>query len=169
MATVKHQFKPGEAIPLATAFPQYIKEDGNSFPVEGLSYDATTDEAAFWNFKASNYGSGNLTLVIRWKSATATSGDVVWEAQIAAVTPDTDAAALLVKALATLNYVADTQLGTTAGREQTCTITISNLDSLAADDEVWLRLARDANGTNATDNMTGDAIVTALEIQYSDT
>lgn len=169
MATIKHWFAPEDAQFLAAAFPQFLKTNGTNFPVSGLAYDAATDEAAFWKFKAVNYGSGNLTLKIFWYADTASTGNVVWEAQIAAITPDTDTQDVETKAFATLNFVQDTHLGTTGQRVHVCTLTISNLDSLAADDLVFLRLARDANGTSATDDMTGDAILLGFELSYSDT
>lgn len=169
MATVYQQLLPEEAQFLATAFPQLLKINGTNFPVSGLAYDATTDEAAFWKFRAHNYGSGNLTLDIEWYADTASSANVVWEAQIAAITPNTDTQDIETDALATLNFVQDTHLGTTGQRLHRATITISNLDSLAADDYVALRLARDANGTSATDDLTGDAIVTLVTLSYSDT
>jgi hypothetical protein len=169
MGTVKHELHPEEAQFLASAFPQFVKNNGTNFPVSGLAFDATTDEAAFWKFRASNYGSGNLTLKLLWYADTASSGNVVWEAQIASITPDTDSQDVETDGLATLNYVQDTHLGTVGQRVHLCTITVSNLDSIAADDLVFLRIARDANGTNATDDMTGDAILLLAELSYSDT
>lgn len=169
MATVRQILAPEEAQFLSSAFPQFVKANGTNFPVAGLAYDASTDEAAFWKLRAMAYGSGNLTLNLAWYADTASTGNVVWEAQIAAITPNTDTQDVETDGLATLNYVQDTHLGTTGQRLHECTITISNLDSLAAGDVVWLRIARDANGTNATDDMAGDAILTLSELTYSDT
>jgi hypothetical protein len=169
MATVTLALDVEAAQFLASAFPQYVKNNGTNFPVPGLAFDASTDEAAFWHFVARNYGSGNLTLALYWYADTATSGNVVWEAQLAAITPDTDTQDVETKALATLTFVQDTHLGTTGQRVHKCSITISNLDSLANGDVCTLRLARDANGTNATDDMTGDAILVGVELSYSDT
>ncbi len=166
--TVKQIFLPEEANFLGSAFPAYLKNNGTNFPVSGLAYDATTDEAAFWKFQALNYEAGNLTLDLYWYADTATIGNVVWEVQLAAITANTDTQDIETKALATLNFVQDTHLGTTGQRVHLCTITISNLDSIAADDICWLRIARDANGTNATDDMTGDAILVMAELSYSD-
>src|SRR3990170_1044241 len=168
MATVYQQLAPQAAQFLAATFPQIVKALGSSYPVFGLAYDATTDEAAFWTFRAIRYGSGNLTIDIEWYADTAASANVVWEAQIAAITPNTDTQDIETDGLATLNFVQDTHLGTTNQRLHRATITLSNLDSLAADDYVTLRLARDANGTHATDDMTGDAIVTMVTVSYSD-
>ena len=167
MATVKHVLLPEEAQFLASAFPAYVKNNGTNFPVSGLAFDAAADEAAFWKFIAQNYGSGNLTIRIFWYADTASSGDVIFDVQIAAITPNTDSQDIETDGLATANSVTDSHLGTTGQRLHTCDVTVSNLDSLAADDLVHLRLNRDAN--NASDTMTGDAIVVAVEIQYSDT
>lgn len=169
MATVRQWLAVEEAQFLATAFPQFTKVNGTNFPVSGLAYDATTDEAAFWKVLAVSYGSGNLTLTLYWYADTATSASVVWEAQIAAITPDTDTQDVETDGLATLNFVQDTHLGTTGQRVHQCSITISNLDSLAASDLVFVRIARDANGTSATDDMAGDAILLGAQLSYSDT
>lgn len=169
MATVTQVFAPEDAQYKTTAFPQFVVNQGTAFPVSGLAFDATTEEAAFFKLRAANYGSGNLTVTVVWYADTGTSGTVTWIAQLAAITPDTDTQDTETKALATLNFVQDTHLGTTGQRLQTCAITVSNLDSIAAGDVVWLRLARDAGGTNATDTMTGDAIVVQVAAAYSDT
>lgn len=158
---------PENAVFLGTAFPQLNKVNGTNFAYYVLDFDAATDEAATWKFRADNYGSGNLTLDIYWYAENATSGNVVWEAQISAITPDTDSQDISTDALATLNYVQDTHLGTTSKRIHKCTITISNLDSLAAGDIVHIRIARDANGTNATDDMANDAAFIMAELSYS--
>jgi hypothetical protein len=146
--------------------PAFAKADGTNFPVTGLAFDAATDEFAYWKFIAQNYGSGNITLNFFWYAFAATSGNVVFDAAIAAVTADIDTTDVETKALAAVNSVTDSHLGTTGKRLHEATITISNLDSLAADDVVWLRFSRDAN--HASDTMTGDAIVTAVEVIYSD-
>jgi hypothetical protein len=151
---------------LASAFPALVR-NGTNFPVFGLAFDAATDEAVFWSFRSTNYASGNLTIDIDWYADTASSGDVVWESQLAAITPNTDTQDVETKALATLNTVTDTHLGTVGQRLHRCTITASNLDSLAIDDVVWLRLARDAN--NAADTMTGDAILVKVTVTYLST
>jgi hypothetical protein len=167
MATVTHTFLPSEAQQLASAFAPYTKNLGTNFPIGALSFDAASDEACFWVFEAQNYGSGNLTLNIHWYADTASSGDVIFDAQIAAITPNSDTQDIETKAFATANSVTDTHLGTTGQRCHVAVITISNLDSLAAGDLVFLRLNRDAN--NASDTMAGDAFVTLVSLSYSDT
>lgn len=170
MATVYQPLSPSEAHFLGTAFPQFKKVNGSGFPVPGLYYDAAADEAAFWLLEAFEYGSGNLTLTIDWYADIGTGTEnVVWEAQIAVMTPNSDDADIETKALATLNFVQDTQIAGVDKRPHKATITISNLDSLAADDDVWLRIARDADGDSATDDLTGDAALYKALLAYSDT
>lgn len=169
MATVKHHFLPEEAQYLASAFPAYVKANGTNFPVSALAYDGagSTEEKAYWKFKASNYGSGNLTLVLRWYAASGTTGDVVWGCRIAAVTPDTDTQDIETKAFDTQETVVDSHLGTTAKRLHTCTITIDETDVLAADDTVWIEISRLPG--NGSDTMAADAQLAEAELQYSDT
>lgn len=167
MATVRIQFLPEGAIYGSAAAPQYVKTNGTSWPVSGLAYDATTSEMCYWRFIAATYGSGNLTATVYWYADTASSGAVVWECAIGAITANTDSGDIETKALATATNAADTHLGTTGQRLHSQAVTISNLDSLAADDHVALRLARlPADGG---DTMTGDAIVTNVMLSYSDT
>jgi hypothetical protein len=166
LATVYQQLDPGSAQFLSSSFPALVK-NGTNFPIAGLAYDAAADEAAFWHFRAVRYGSGNLTATVEWYADTASSGDVVWGTQLAAITPNTDTQDVETKALATANTATDTHLGTTGQRLHTIDVTISNLDSLALDDAVWLRVYRDADA--AGDTMTGDAILTLVTVSYSDT
>ncbi len=167
MATVYHQLLPEAAQFLATAFPQYLKTNGTSFPVSGLAYDAAADQAAFWKFRAVEYASGNLTLDIEWYADTASSGTCVWEAQIAVITPNTDTQDVETKAFAAEATVDDTHLGTTGQRLHRATITVTGLDSLAQDDQVWIRIRR--IGSHANDTMAGDAELSQAEVSYSDT
>lgn len=167
MATVKHLLLPEEAQFLASAFPQFVKNNGTNFPVSGLAFDAAAEEKAYWKLKAQNYGSGNLTLNLAWYADSASTGDVVWGARIAAITPNTDSQDVETDALATQQTVTDSHLGTVVQRLHECTITISNLDSLVADDYVWIEISR--VGTSGSDTMTGDAILVSAELTYSDT
>lgn len=166
MATVKQFIAPEDAQYLSANFPQFVKQ-GTNFPASSLAFDAATKETAFWKLKVVNYGSGNLTLTIRWAGDTATSGDIIWGCQIACITPDTDSQDVSTKSLATAQTVTDTHLGTTAKRVMTCSITITNLDSIAANDELFIAIYRDA--AQAGDTMTGDAQFIEAELSYSDT
>ena len=166
MATVRQQLDVTAGQFLSSAFPALVK-NGTNIPVAGLAFDASADEAAFFHLHAINYGSGNVTVKLQWYADTATTGDVVWGVQLAAVTPNTDTQDVETKALATANTATDTHLGTTGQRLHEIDVTVSNLDSLANGDAVWLRIYRDADA--AGDTMTGDAILTCVVVSYSDT
>jgi len=139
---------------------------GINFPASGLAFDAAINEAAFWLIRAANYGTGNVTIHVDWYADTATIGDIVWQAQLAAITPDVDTQDVETKPLATLNTFTDTHLGTVGQRLHRAVITMTNLDALAANDDLWVRIARDAS--NAADTMAGDAILTLAAVSYSD-
>lgn len=167
MATIYQIFDPFSAATLASAYATPVKVNGTNYPVTGAAFDAAADESAFFKFRAVRYGSGNLTVDIDWYADTASSGDVVFGAAIAAITPNTDTQDIETDALATENTVTDSHIGTTGQREHRATITVSNLDSLAADDFVTLRIRR--IGSSGSDTLTGDAIVTLVGVSYSDT
>ena len=167
MGTVKTTLFPRDAQYPAANFAQYKAVSGTNFPVESLAFDATTEETCYFNFKAVSYGSGNVTARIRWYADTGASGGVVFGASLAAITPNTDTQDIETKAFATEVTGSDTHLGTTNQRLHEMTIVITNLDSIAADDWVELRLARKVS--DGSDDMTGDALVTEVDIEYSDT
>jgi len=167
MATIKQFLAIEEAQFLASTFPAYVKNNGTNFPVAGLAFDAATEEKAYFKLRAHNYGSGNLTLELEWYADTTSSGVVRWGARIAAITPDTDSQDIETDALATQQTVDDTHLGPTGQRLHRASITISNLDSLAADDFIMLEISR--VGANAADTMAGDAILVSAQLSYSDT
>jgi hypothetical protein len=148
-------------------YPQVVQAaPGSAIPtMRGLAFDAAATEAVQAALAMSLYGSGNLTVKVYWYADTATSGDVVWGASIQAVTPG-DAQDLEADAWATENTATGTANGTGQGPVVT-TITVSNLDSVAAHDLVNLRIRR--IGGNGSDTMSGDAILLRVEVSYSDT
>lgn len=167
MSTVKHLFFPRDALYPASNYPQYKAVAGTNFPVESLAFDASTEEACYFPFAAINYGSGNLTIRIKWYADTASANGITFGASLAAITPNTDTQDIETKAFATENTASDTHLGTTGQRLHEFTITVSNLDSVAAGDWCVLKLARKV--ADAGDTMTGDCQVVEVDIEYSDT
>jgi hypothetical protein len=160
-------FPAGAATPVpSVTFPEFAQA-GTNITVQSLKFDAATDEACAFVFDAILYGSGNLTVGIAWYADTASSGNVVWGASIAAITPDTDTQDVETDAWATENTVTDSHLGTTGQRLHRASITLSNLDSLTARDQCWLRIRR--LGTDGSDTMAGDAQLVAVTLSYSDT
>jgi hypothetical protein len=166
MATVRTFLAPEGALPLASAFPQYTKINGTNMPVSGLAYDTTTAETMHWQFPILSYGSGNITATVYWYADTATSGGVVFESAIRAVTANTDTQDIETDAYATATNATQTHLGTTGQRLHSFDIVVSNLDAVANLDLVTFRLGR--LPANASDTMTGDAIVVAVVLSYSD-
>jgi len=134
MANVYHWLATEEAQFLAATFPALAKANGTNFPVSGLAYDAATRENAYWKFPAITYGAGNLTLTVYWYADTASSGDLIWGAQITAITPNIDTTDVETDTLATANTATDTHLGTTGQRLHSIDIEMSNLDSFQA---IW--------------------------------
>ena len=167
MALVRHILEPGDAL-LPTSSPAApVQNQGTNFPVAGLACDGTTQETAYFRLPALDYGSGNVTVRVDWYADTASANGVTFGASLACITPNTDTQDIETKAFATENTASDTHLGTTGQRLHSFDITVSNLDSLTAGDDVTLRLRRvPADGS---DTMTGDAVVVRVTVEYSDT
>lgn len=167
MATVSMPLDPTSGMFRSSAFPQVVQANGSNYPIRGLAFDASTEESVFFRFPIARYGSGNVSVEFRWYADTASSGNVVWGAQLAAVTPDADTQDVETDGLATAATATDSHLGTTGQRLHAVTVTITSLDSLANSDDVTLRLYRAA--ADGSDTMTGDAIVVAFLVSWSDT
>lgn len=165
--TVTHQWPAIAGEVRTTAFPQLVKANGTTIPISGYAFDAATEEAIFFEFDATSYGSGNVTVLCRWYADTASTGDCIWGAALAALTPNTDTQDVETDGLGTAATTTTSHLGTTGQREHQTSITISSLDSLAANDTVRLRVYRDADA--AGDTMAGDAILTRVIVTYSET
>ena len=166
MATVTQILEHNSFFLRASAGAAFYQADGTAIPVAGWAFDASADEEVWARLKAQGYGSGNVTVTVWWYAANATSGDVVWGAALAAITPDTDSQDIEGDSLATENTATDSHLGTTSKRLQSVAITVSNLDSLASGDDVALRVRR--VGSSGSDTMSNDAILTRVEVSYSD-
>ena len=166
MGTVKQVLGPRDALLPASAYPSYRSTAGTNFPVEALAFDASTEWTCYFQLLALNYGSGNLTVRVQWYADTASSGGVTFGCSLAAVTPNTDSGNIEAKAFATEVTASDTHLGTTGQRLHEMAVAVSNLDSVAAGDALWLKLARKVN--DGGDTMTGACLVTALAVEYSD-
>jgi len=167
--TIKIQLPPRAAVPDSSAGAQHIANNGSNFPVSGLAFDGgSSDEIAYFFFRAPDYGSGDFTIDIDWYADTASSGDVKWGAAVAAITPDTDSQDIETKSFDTAGTVVDSHLGTTGQRLHRASISLSDLDSVAAEDWVALQLYRDASDTG-NDTLAGDAIIVNVTVSYSET
>lgn len=167
MATTTYWLPAPRADFKTSAFPGFTRLQGTNYPLMVLAYDASTREDAFFNFIATAYSTGNVTATCYWYADIATSGGVTWGAALACITPDTDTQDVETKAFATENTFDDTHLGTTGQRLHQAPVAISNLDSIASNDFVVVRIGRVVSAAN--DNMTGDALLTGVLISYTST
>ena len=124
-----------------------------------LDFDAATDESAIFLGimpEAASLASG-LSIRLIWTATTATSGACVWDASLERMTTDidTDSFDTIASVTATTNA--------TSGVPNYSTITLTTIDSVTAGDGFRLKINRDAN--NASDTMTGDAELIAVEIR----
>lgn len=167
MGTIKQPLSIGDGIPHATAVPTPTKFDGTNFPLWGPSFaGAAANQQMSWRWKADNYGASNpnVLVIIDWITVSgATAGSATWGAAFACATPG-DAQSMLTDALGT-EVTQATAINSTANGPNRTTITVSaaNLDSMAADDSVEMRIRR----TDAS--VTGGLVIIGLEVQYSDT
>lgn len=166
MATIHVPLHPRSGIPDSSTGAQHDVLDGTNFPIPVLAFDTATEEQAYWTWRALAYGSGNLTIGLDWYAATASSGVVRWGAQIAVITPNTDDQDIETKVFDTAVETNDTHLGTTNKRLHRLQFTLSDIDGLAIDDWVALKIYRDV--TDAADTMAGDALLAMLDVSYAD-
>ena len=160
MATVSVPFDVGAALVGTSNIPELVITQGTNFPVAHYAFGAAS-EAIFFRFVAQNYGSGNVSLLLDWYGKTATSGSVTWGGALSVITPG-DSQSVLTDGFATENTQNTTTAGSTGHITRT-TVTISNLDSLAAGDTVVLRV----RSTSFT-TFSGDAALIGVTITYSD-
>ena len=120
-----------------------------------LAFDAATAwDAVFGGVLAGNYAGGGLTVTIHWTAASATSGDVKWNAAIERMDTGTDLDADSFASVQTTT----TTTSATSGAIVTTSITFTNgaqMDSLAAGEAFRLKITRDAAAGG--DTMTGNA------------
>ena len=128
-----------------------------------LAFDATSEEWCTWQFRMPADYASTPVAVVQWKAASATSGGVVWDVRIAAVTTG-DAVDVDAKGFGSSNASTGTAPAT-AGYLVDTSVTLTNADSVAAGDFVVVRLARVA--ADAADTATGDAECTGMALTYT--
>lgn len=130
-----------------------------------LLFDATTDEAAVWQWKLPPNWTAHGTVKVDYSMASATSGKVEFEVDVMCVTPG-DSADIGTASFAGVAVANGTVPGT-AGYMAELSVTPTD-DSCAAGDMIFFYLSKDADdGTN--DTATGDTEVVGLEYQYTGT
>jgi hypothetical protein len=141
--------------PPSTAFATL--DTRNSIAV--LDFDDATDESAVFVSiipEAASLGSG-LKIRLHWMATTATSGNVVWDVSLERMTTDLDSDSFDTIASGTA------AANGTSGILTVTEITLTTIDSVTAGDGFRLKVTRDAN--NASDTMTGDAELVAVEVR----
>jgi hypothetical protein len=157
---------PKSAIVSSSAIPELVLIVGTNGPVMGYAFDAASREDIYFSLPLLVYGSGNITATLHWYSRSgSTTNAVVWGGRIACTTPG-DSTSMETKAWAT-TQTQTTTVNSNAKGLTSSAITISNLDSAAALDTMWLNVYRDAAAGG--DTMSGDAILLSLYLSYSDT
>lgn len=160
-------FTARDGVPTATAGAVHAILAGASTPAEGvpiLSFDSATDESVdFVGVLPRAYAGGGLTLTLHWASG-ATTGATVWNAAFFRIADDT---VDINTTGFTYDYNAVTATtASAAGEVDYAAITFTDgadMNSLAVGELFILRINRDAN--HASDDMTGDAHLIAIEIK----
>jgi hypothetical protein len=127
-----------------------------------LFSDAQTEQCMWQVRMPADYSSAPV-LKVQFKMASATSGNVVWEGRLMAVTPG-DAQDVDADAFAASNTDTEAVPGT-AGHLDEASITLTNADSVAAGDLVIVYLAR--LGADGSDTASGDAEFLVATLEYT--
>lgn len=162
-------FTARDGVPTATVGAVQGILAGVSTPAEGvptLGFDSATDESVdFIGILPRAYAGGGLTLTLQWASGV-TSGAVVWNAAFRRVADDAEDITTTSYDYATASNAVTATTASAAGEVDYAAITFSDgadMDSLAVGELFILRITRDAN--NGSDDMTGDALLIAIEIK----
>lgn len=129
-----------------------------------LSFDAAQDEGRLWTIQVPRLLGGTLQLAGKYYMGSSTSGAVILAAQVAALSDgDTSAPA---KAFDVVNFVSST-VPTTAGTVKAFSIALTDRDSVVSADWLSILFYRDGDGTNGTDDATGDLNLLTLDLYYT--
>jgi hypothetical protein len=159
---------------LATFFPA-DNEPPNSNPaaldvrngVPVLDFDASSpdESAVFSGFMPRHYDGGGITVTVGWAATSATSGTISLDVSFMSISDDADD--LDSKSFAAANN-ANPTAASASGEVDYATVTFTDgadMDSIAAGEFFRMTVARDADGTTSTDNMTGDMELVFVEIK----
>ncbi|NIT58333.1 MAG: hypothetical protein GWN00_19530 [Aliifodinibius sp.] len=170
MATTIFDFPANALVPLPNDEPASGDVPASYDDLVGrpcLRFDDTAEEAIATPEMAFPQGvTGTLTAKIHFFTISDNTNDVVFNVYVEAKTPDSDTLDMeTADSWDTVNTVTKSVSGTTAGDPVVASVTLTNKDSVAAGDSVRFCLRRDA--ANASDDISGDVCVTAIEIQES--
>jgi len=109
----------------------------------------STGQVALWQgVMDARYDGTTLYCDIYYTMDSATSGNIVWNVEVMAVTPG-DSVDINTKSYASVNATTDSVPGT-AGYLKRATVTLTNADSIEAGDFYRIRISRNAIGNTAT-------------------
>jgi hypothetical protein len=149
----------------AGPFPAFTKVNGTNAPVSCLAFTPASDQICYWKRQIPTYGASlpNVTVKILWYSSTGqTTGNLVFGVSLGALVSG-DA-----QSLEGFSFAAETTATTTPNANAkgltttTITITGAALDSLAANDLLFLKLHCLSSGST----MTGNANVIAVTVSW---
>ena len=131
-----------------------------------LDFDDSTDETIYFRgYMPLHYDGGGVTVSVRWAATSATSGTISLDVAFMSITDDADD--IDSKSFAAANN-ANPTAASASGEYDYIDITFTDgadMDSVAAGEEFWLLVRRDANGTTSTDDMTGDMELAGIAIK----
>ena len=163
MATGTIEFGMLAAIPDDTNGPEMLIAGTTGGRVYWAFDGGGGTENLYFNFRMpADYSSGN-TLNIQWSNSTTQTNNCVWQAQVWAVTPNSDTDDMTGSGTYnTAATVTDAGVGTRQLQDAANTLT---MDGAQADDYVSIKFFRDS--TDGSDNMTEDAYLYALSFEYT--
>lgn len=149
-------FLPYQNEPPAASYATLDMRNGQ--PV--LDFDGSADEEAiFSGIMPSNYAGGGITVILHVAFTSATTGTANIECSVERGSTDMDA-----DSFDTMTDASATPNGT-SGIETQVTIALANNDSIVAGDHFRLKVRRDADGTNGTDDITTDMELRSIELR----
>lgn len=146
-----------------SAWPQLKQYVISSIPRSVLAFDASASETCYLCGIVPQGITGTITLVVKYRMASATTGGLAFDAAVEAITPgdvlDTDTS----NSFDSANTGTDSAVPGTAGYVDELGITLSSVNSWAAGDAFRIALSR--NVAHATDTATGDCEVLEVELR----
>ncbi len=146
-----------------STFPAPSRSSDASGARRTLLFDAGADEAAYFDFKAPQGLTTPLKMVATISMVSATSGNVIVDGTLEAVTPGDSTDLDAGESLDTANASGAEAAPGTAGYTKDITVTLTNNDGIAAGDLCRLRFRR--VGSNGADTATGDMVLHSLELR----
>lgn len=128
-----------------------------------LAYDPTTEETAYWERVAPQGITGSWTAVVTYRMASAVSGGVAFSIAVEAISSGDAVDVDTTSSFDTANTGSDATVPGTAGYEKQFSITLTNMDGIAAADRLRFSVARAV--ANAADTATGDCYLVGVEIR----